>query len=170
MCEWAAVDISVGAPDMVDPVLRLIGPRNGTHECLLLRGRHSESILLTSRSLGKGSSAPSCKATKIETYLFSFFLSIHSHIHFSQHTAMSNPQHPTSEPFTDPKQGGDGARQSAAKIVALPLAAAGGVITEVATKVKEFVTSHSTKIDTAHSSHERSASSITSSSQGSTST
>ncbi|KAF9391599.1 hypothetical protein CPB97_006103 [Podila verticillata] len=83
---------------------------------------------------------------------------------------MSNPQHPTSEPFTDPKQDGDGARQSAAKIVALPLAAAGGVISEVATKVKEFVTGHSTKIDTSHSSHERSSSSITSSSQGSTST
>ncbi|KAF9216874.1 hypothetical protein BGZ59_007642 [Podila verticillata] len=83
---------------------------------------------------------------------------------------MSSPQHPTSEPFTDPKQGEDGARQSAAKIIALPLAAAGGVISEVAAKVKELVTGHSTKIDTSHSPHEHSSSSITSSSEGSTST
>ncbi|KAG0097219.1 hypothetical protein BGZ93_003214 [Podila epicladia] len=66
----------------------------------------------------------------------------------------SHQSHPTSEPFTDPKQGGDSARQSAAKTVALPLAAVGGAIREGATKVKEFATGHSTKIDTSHSSHE----------------
>ncbi|KAF9304378.1 hypothetical protein BGZ74_001679 [Mortierella antarctica] len=82
----------------------------------------------------------------------------------------SQQSHPTPKPFTDPEQGGDSARQSAAKAAALPLAAAGGAISEVATKVKEFVTGHSTKIDTSHSSHERSSSSIASSSQGSSNT
>ncbi|KAF9323564.1 hypothetical protein BG006_001328 [Podila minutissima] len=82
----------------------------------------------------------------------------------------SQQSHRTPEPFTDPEQGGDSAIQSAAKTVALPLAAAGGAISEVATKVKEFVTGHSTKIDTSHSCHERSSSSIASSSQGSTNT
>jgi len=57
---------------------------------------------------------------------------------------------PTSEPFTDPNPNPDGARQTAAKVVALPLAAAGGVIAEVTRKVKEFVTGTNTKIDTSH--------------------
>ncbi|KAG0337364.1 hypothetical protein BG004_007669 [Podila humilis] len=88
-----------------------------------------------------------------------------------------NSNHPTSEPFTDPKQGQEGARQSAIKMVSLPLAAAGGVVSEVVTKAKEFVTGTSTKIDTSSSSesHGRkssagsSDSAITSSSEGSTS-
>ncbi|KAG0339750.1 hypothetical protein BG000_001426 [Podila horticola] len=54
----------------------------------------------------------------------------------------------TPEPFTDPNPHRDSTRQKVAQIVALPLAAAGGVVVEVAQKVKELVTGESTKIDT----------------------
>jgi len=63
---------------------------------------------------------------------------------------LSTEYHPTSEPFTDPNPNKEGLRQHAAKAVALPLAAAGGVVAEVSRKVKELVTGHSTKIDTSH--------------------
>ncbi|KAF9119040.1 hypothetical protein BGW39_000655 [Mortierella sp. 14UC] len=70
------------------------------------------------------------------------------------HQADARPsaeRHPTSDPFTDPNPNKEeGMRQHAAKVVALPLAAAGGVVAEVITKVKELVTGHSTKIDTSH--------------------
>ncbi|KAF9930309.1 hypothetical protein FBU30_000655 [Linnemannia zychae] len=62
----------------------------------------------------------------------------------------SAEQHPTSEPFTDPNPNKEGIRQHAAKAIALPLAAAGGIVAEVSRKVKEIVTGHSTKIDTSH--------------------
>ncbi|KAF9957413.1 hypothetical protein BGZ72_001838 [Mortierella alpina] len=62
----------------------------------------------------------------------------------------STDQHPTAEPFTDPQPSKDGARQTAAKVIALPLAAAGGAVAEVSRKIKEFVTGHSTQIDTSH--------------------
>ncbi|KAF9900843.1 hypothetical protein EC991_006789 [Linnemannia zychae] len=70
-----------------------------------------------------------------------------------QHQTNTRPsaeRHPTSDPFTDPNPDKEGVRQHAAKAVALPLAAAGGVVAEVITKVKELVTGHSTKIDTSH--------------------
>ena len=64
-------------------------------------------------------------------------------------TDQSKP-HSTPEPFTDPNPHQESARQTAAKVVALPLAAAGGVVAEVTRKVKEFVTGTNTKIDTSH--------------------
>ncbi|KAF8943325.1 hypothetical protein BGZ47_005534 [Haplosporangium gracile] len=66
-------------------------------------------------------------------------------------TRPSAERHPTSEPFTDPNPNKEGIRQHAAKVIALPLAAAGGVVAEVSRKVKELVTGESTEIDTSHS-------------------
>lgn len=54
----------------------------------------------------------------------------------------------TPEPFTDPNPHSDSTRQRVAQIVALPLAAAGGAVLEMAQKVKEIVTGESTKVDT----------------------
>ncbi|KAG0208755.1 hypothetical protein BGX28_000376 [Mortierella sp. GBA30] len=65
----------------------------------------------------------------------------------------TDQQHPTAEPFTDPKADKGSHRQKAANAIALPLAAAGGVVAEVSRKVKELVTGHSTKIDTSHKDH-----------------
>ncbi|KAF9083763.1 hypothetical protein BGX23_011151 [Mortierella sp. AD031] len=65
----------------------------------------------------------------------------------------SSEHHQTSEPFTDPNPNKEDVRQQAAQAVALPLAAAGGVVAEVSRKVKELVTGHSTKIDTSHNDH-----------------
>ncbi|KAG0263761.1 hypothetical protein BG011_008087 [Mortierella polycephala] len=67
------------------------------------------------------------------------------------HRSSTDQQHPTTDPFTDPNPNKNGARQTTAKVVALPLAAAGGAVTEMTRKVKEFVTGQSTKIDTSHS-------------------
>ncbi|KAF9294849.1 hypothetical protein BGZ88_003230 [Linnemannia elongata] len=62
-----------------------------------------------------------------------------------------NQNHQTdTQPFTDPNPNKEGVRQHAAKVVALPLAAAGGVVAEVSRKVKELLTGQSTKIDTSH--------------------
>ncbi|KAF9159781.1 hypothetical protein DFQ26_006187 [Actinomortierella ambigua] len=61
--------------------------------------------------------------------------------------------HPTKEPFSDPNPPKDGLRQSAAKMMALPLAAAGGVIAEVGTKMKELITGEHSKIETDHRHH-----------------
>ncbi|KAF9182963.1 hypothetical protein BGZ51_004334 [Haplosporangium sp. Z 767] len=41
------------------------------------------------------------------------------------HRSSTDQQHPTTDPFTDPNPNKGGARQTAAKVVALPLAAAG---------------------------------------------
>jgi hypothetical protein len=73
-----------------------------------------------------------------------------NHNNHQADTRPSAERHPTSEPFTDPNPNKEGVRQHAAKAVALPLAAAGGVVAEVSRKVKELVTGHSTKIDTSH--------------------
>lgn len=66
------------------------------------------------------------------------------------HARSSSEDHRTStpDPFTDPNPHSDSTRQKVAQIVALPLAAAGGVVYEVAQKVKELVTGESTKVDT----------------------
>ncbi|KAG0235809.1 hypothetical protein BGW42_004652 [Actinomortierella wolfii] len=60
---------------------------------------------------------------------------------------------PTKEPFSDPNPPKQGFRQSAAKAVALPLAAAGGAIAEVGLKVKELITGDHTKIDAGNAHH-----------------
>lgn len=73
-----------------------------------------------------------------------------NHNNHQADTRPSAERHPTSEPFTDPNPNKEGVRQHAAKAVALPLAAAGGIVAEVSRKVKELVTGHSTKIDTSH--------------------
>lgn len=65
-------------------------------------------------------------------------------------TRPSAERYPTSEPFTDPNPNEEGVCQHTAKVVALPLAAAGGVVAEVSRKVKELVTGQSTMIDTSH--------------------
>ncbi|KAF8952205.1 hypothetical protein BGZ52_007510 [Haplosporangium bisporale] len=70
--------------------------------------------------------------------------SLSAHVRSSSEDRRSS----TPEPFTDPNPHSDSTRQKVAQIVALPLAAAGGVIYEVTQKVKELVTGESTKIDT----------------------
>ncbi|KAF9563425.1 hypothetical protein EC968_004835 [Mortierella alpina] len=62
----------------------------------------------------------------------------------------SSDQHRTPEPFTDPQPSKGGVRQTAAKVIAFPLAAAGGAVAEVSRKFKEFITGQSTQIDTSH--------------------
>jgi len=62
----------------------------------------------------------------------------------------SSDQHPTAEPFTDPQPSKDDARQTVAKVIAFPLAAAGGAVAEVSRKINEFVTGQSTQIETSH--------------------
>ncbi|KAF9168865.1 hypothetical protein BGX21_011104 [Mortierella sp. AD011] len=65
-------------------------------------------------------------------------------------TSNTSTESHTPDPFTDPNPPKDGARQTAAKVVALPLAAVGGAIAEATRKIGELVSGHSTKIDTSH--------------------
>ncbi|KAF9116679.1 hypothetical protein BGX27_000061 [Mortierella sp. AM989] len=58
----------------------------------------------------------------------------------------------TPDPFTDPNPSKDGIRQTAAKTIALPLAAVGGAFAEVTKKIGEVVSGQSTKVDTSHKS------------------
>ncbi|KAF9582400.1 hypothetical protein BGW38_000259 [Lunasporangiospora selenospora] len=62
----------------------------------------------------------------------------------------SQNKHPTAEPFTDPNPNSESARQKAAKVIALPLAAVGGAVTEATRKAKELISGHPSNVDTSH--------------------
>ncbi|KAF9198549.1 hypothetical protein BGZ49_000598 [Haplosporangium sp. Z 27] len=70
------------------------------------------------------------------------------------HSDNSSTEHHTPEPFTDPNPSKDGVRQTAAKTIALPLAAVGGAIAEATRKIGEFVRGEPTNIDTSHKKEE----------------
>ncbi|KAF8985455.1 hypothetical protein BGZ46_004048 [Entomortierella lignicola] len=85
------------------------------------------------------------------------------------HSDNPSTEHHTSEPFTDPNPSKDGVRQTAAKTIALPLAAVGGAIAEATRKIGELEFKihtnsnrlhHRTQLNSKHPTRPRSETSI----------